>query len=984
MRGIRRAARFRRVGISLAACIALAMAQPVAADGLADEAELQFQLGADRYRTGDFRGALEHFLASNRLVPNANVVFNIARAYESLQRFADAHRYYVDALESTSLTPRVRTEIEGAIARIAPNVAVLRVETTPAGATIYIDRRDLGSRGRSPRALAFPAGRYRIIAELEGYEPAESDPIDAQLGSETPVRLELRRIVGNVRIEGDPGAVVHVDDEHGATACASPCNLELPPGPHTLYFSREGFQLSTRSVNVVARQTSTVRAALQAQVGTVVVSADERDALVEIDGRSVGFTPAVVPGVSVGRRHVRVSLRGYSSIERDVIVRAGQQAELLDLRLLPVREVTAVSRVAESIDDAPSSLSIIGSPELRAFAYPTIAESLRGIRGVYLSNDRAYVSAGIRGLGEPNDYGNRVLVLSDGASLNDNLLNSSYIGSDGRADLHDIERIEVIRGPGSLLYGTGAFSGVINLVTRRRDEPTSVHGGFGTYDNGVLTARAGFNVNFGRDRGVWASVSGARSDGFDLTMQVPDGMGGTTTRTANRVDSFAAVGTAGRAWWGPVTAQWFFHTREQHIPIGAVGTAFNDPRTNYWDSRYLGEVRFEPWLSRRVQLFTRVHANHYGFQGLYYYPKPSLEEYGGTWFGAEARILIFAFPGNRITIGGEGQYHPQADIWGCCQSDPNSGDALFGRRYINEHRPYAFGAGYAILDQRVTNWFRISAGARVDVYSTFGPIFVPRGALIFRPVTGGVLKVMGGRAFRAPSIYESYYNDGGVTQNPAVQPNRSLTLGPESVYSAEIEYSQRFLEDWVALAAVHASYVEGLVETVDDPTADCPTCTRYANGTAPIGTLGADLELRREFRQGWMITANASYQRAQYLDGVPYPASWVPNAPEFLAGARAIVPIVPGVATGAVRIAAETGRRVTNDVLPTAAGGSTAPAVLADAVISGNVARFGVRWAIGVYNLLDWRWSVPVTQTYLAPTMPQNGRTFRFDLVVTY
>src|SRR5258705_13040649 len=69
------------------------------ADGVADEAELQFQRGAEAYRKGDFTGALEHFLASNRLVRNRNVMFNIARAYEQLQRYADAYRYYVDALD---------------------------------------------------------------------------------------------------------------------------------------------------------------------------------------------------------------------------------------------------------------------------------------------------------------------------------------------------------------------------------------------------------------------------------------------------------------------------------------------------------------------------------------------------------------------------------------------------------------------------------------------------------------------------------------------------------------------------------------------------------------------------------------------------------------------------------------------------------------------------------------------------------------------
>src|SRR5690242_20154607 len=74
------------------------LASVARADGVADEAELQFQRGAEAYRKGDFTAALEHFLASNRLVRNRNVMFNIARAYEQLSRFADAYRYYVDAL----------------------------------------------------------------------------------------------------------------------------------------------------------------------------------------------------------------------------------------------------------------------------------------------------------------------------------------------------------------------------------------------------------------------------------------------------------------------------------------------------------------------------------------------------------------------------------------------------------------------------------------------------------------------------------------------------------------------------------------------------------------------------------------------------------------------------------------------------------------------------------------------------------------------
>src|SRR5262245_52990369 len=90
-----------RLALALAVATAsLSGAAPArAASGNADEADLHFTLGAEHYQKGEYREALEHFLASNRLVPNKNVVFNIARTYEKLGRFADAHRYYTDALE---------------------------------------------------------------------------------------------------------------------------------------------------------------------------------------------------------------------------------------------------------------------------------------------------------------------------------------------------------------------------------------------------------------------------------------------------------------------------------------------------------------------------------------------------------------------------------------------------------------------------------------------------------------------------------------------------------------------------------------------------------------------------------------------------------------------------------------------------------------------------------------------------------------------
>ena len=87
------------LALLLACALVAVFTRDARADDLADEADLQFQLGAARYRDGDYHGALEHFLASNRLVPNRNVSFNIASSFEKLKQYPAAFRYYTQALD---------------------------------------------------------------------------------------------------------------------------------------------------------------------------------------------------------------------------------------------------------------------------------------------------------------------------------------------------------------------------------------------------------------------------------------------------------------------------------------------------------------------------------------------------------------------------------------------------------------------------------------------------------------------------------------------------------------------------------------------------------------------------------------------------------------------------------------------------------------------------------------------------------------------
>ncbi|MFO0588985.1 MAG: TonB-dependent receptor [Polyangiaceae bacterium] len=978
---------FRRRSLRVLCGIACALlslhAGSAAADGTADEADLQFRLGKQEYKKGNFEQALAHFFASNRLVANRNVLFNIAGAEEALGRYADAHRYYVDAMAGETDSQK-RAEVQAGIDRVGPHVAVLDVKTDPPGATLFIERKDLGTVGTSPRPLALAAGKYRVLAELPGYEPETSSEVEAIVGKSTSVTLILRKVVGKVAIsvEGAKTAAVRVDDEDGPVACAAPCELSLVPGRHDLYFSADGYQGLQHTVVVEPRKTELVKGTLVSLTGTLVVRTEERGAAVKVDGKAIGFTPLVARDIPVGKRVVRVEMPGYRPYLTTLEIKPSGQVDLTSVALerldegVSLRQVSAASRTVESLDDAPSSVSLVEKPEIQAFGYPTIYEALRGVRGIALSNDRAYPTAQVRGIGQPGDYGNRFLVLSDGHVLNENVGASSFLAQEARADLGDVERIEIVRGPGSLLYGTGAISGVVNLELRPPDAPSEAHASMGVYDDNVAHARAGFTYNFGKGRSVWASVSAARSDGVDLPVPLP-GYPRDALPIAHRVDSFASIGTAGRATLGALTAQWFYHQREQILPVGAYGSTFDDPGSTLQDRRFSGEIRFEPRLRDDIQLFTRAHGNYYFAPEMYATSEGVYHEhYTGMWFGAEARLVVTPRPWLRFSVGADGQWSPEATMTGVVQSP--SGDAP----YLDEHHPYVAGALYATAEGAPRTWFRFSGGVRLNVYSTFGAVVLPRAALIFHPREDHVLKFMGGHAFRAPSVYELYYNDGGLTQLPGADPARGLMLKPESSWSAELEYSIRFARDWVALAAAHTTVIEGVIGLEEDtsPPKD-PTSApvvRYVNGKVPVFVVGGDVELRREWRGGLMLSAMYGYQRAQRADATEKDPV-LDNVPEHLASVRAVVPVLRDLLSVGLRATLEAPRRIRSD-----SDERTRPAVIGDATISGAITSTSLRYVLGVYNLADWRYEVPVDSTFASRTMLQNGRRFLLDVQYTF
>lgn len=938
------------------------------ADDVADEAELQFQLGAERYKVGDYLGALEHFLASNRLSPNPNVLFNVARCYEHLARFPDAFRAYVLARERAGANGSFAKQIDEAITRITPRVAVLDVRSEPAGATLYLDRKDLGARGNAPRLLGLAPGKYRVLAELPGYELATSDEIAIVEGSRTVVSLQLKPLLATVRVKADDsnvvGAEVRADRDDGEPICLAPCALTLPPGKHSLRLRREGYRPLELPLDLAPREQREVSPQLAVLTGTVVVDADLKDALIEVDGKSSGFTPSVLQ-VPVGRHVVRVSHAGYRAIERKVLV-ATDREQKLDLHLADAQEVTAASRSTETIDEAPASVSIVPGIELRAMGYPTIAEALRGVRGVSVTDDRAYTSLGIRGFARLGDYGNRVLVTVDGQPTNDNYIGSSYVGFDGRVDLEDVDRVEIVRGPGSALYGTSAFFGVVNLVTRGRDAPTHVEAGISAAEYGVSRARVHGTWKGAGDYGVWTSISlGGSPDGRNFTFpEYASQVAPVSDGHAVALDGFRAGTLNGRAWWRGVTLQWFYTDRDKAIPTGLSETTFASEGTRYRDRRAFAELRWDTKPTRDVVLTTRVHANLYAFDGRLAYAAADggdeHDRFRGLWGGVEERAVVSLGSMTRLTIGGELQRHFRAHQLGVRDD---------GSTILDRDDPFWIGAAYAVVDVTPSERLRVSPAVRVDTYSTFGTSANPRLSVVTRPWHDAVAKLFVGRAFRAPSVYELFY---------VAQTQRAADgLKPEDVWSTEIELSQRLTQTLVAVAAGYVNRVSGLIVLEGGGTRDAPNY--YANSPDRVQTVGGELELRRELRDGWMLSGQVSVQKTRYLDHASERRE-VPNSPELLAGLRGVVPIVARALLLSSRVSFIGPAWDRFERLSDPPQMQTRAAVVWDLVFSGQVESAGLRWNFGVYNLLDARWSAPVSGEHRQRTILQNGRTIYASL----
>lgn len=529
---------------------------------------------------------------------------------------------------------------------------------------------------------------------------------------------------------------------------------------------------------------------------------------------------------------------------------------------------------------APAVATLITAEDIKAMGATDLDEALESVPGLHVSHtaDRNFSTYSIRGInGNPSNP--QVLMLQNGIPIN-----TLFRGDKGQAwgsmPVENIARIEVIRGPGSALYGADAFSGVINIITKTAED---IKGGELGVRGGSFNSQSAWMLHGGKldEIEVAAYLRVGQTDGYRESISADaasrlDRIFGTHASRApgalqtghDDVDATLDLG------YGKWRARAGYKLRD-NLGLGAGVSYALDPVGSERSERFNADLS---WIDPRF-------ADNWGlgWSGSYLHYSEDASNY--NLFPPGTTFPTGSFPNGMI--GSPARWERQLRLSGYATYTGFSGHSLrlgLGHEDLDLYRvrtlknflltpggPVPTGAlsDYSDIQPHITPHRRINdyvylqdewslapdwsltAGLRHDNFSDFGGTTNPRLALVWDAALDVTAKLLYGQAFRAPSFTEQYGINPVANGNPA--------LKPESIRTLEAAFSWQARKDAQLNLSLFRYAMDDVIRSV--PNAVAGTGATFANTGKQHGH-GAELELLWDLMRNLRLTGNYAWQRS--------------------------------------------------------------------------------------------------------------------------
>ncbi|MFT4978207.1 MAG: outer membrane receptor for ferrienterochelin and colicin [Myxococcota bacterium] len=525
---------------------------------------------------------------------------------------------------------------------------------------------------------------------------------------------------------------------------------------------------------------------------------------------------------------------------------------------------TVASRYAQTVRQAPSIVTVITDEEIRRRGYRTLADVLRSSAGVYISVSSEGRSLGwLRGVTSGDN--NKILLLIDGVPFYDGVYTHAWI--DEYIPLVHVRQVEIIKGPGSVVYGTNAFAGVINIVTYTAAEVDG--GGFARAEAGSFDRRGGAVIagqRLGEQGAIRTYVRALETDGDGMD-RTPDGGYSVPALNPRRaVSAGVDVNLRGVTLrYDHLDYQHTYFVNSQDDLLTVLTESADENSLRYRNDFFSARADLRP--TQRLLLSPYGYAQKHTNNGSYgYFGEDALtrtlvdtikdtERYGA---GIQSRLRLGP---RHVTIGGLGFELDRVMTLEDRVFLDDTGEPVSPS--VFEAEPALIWDSFAFLQHTwtATWWLELTGGLRIDAHNYAGVFPSPRaGALLV--TDNGVVKLLYGRAFRAPSarelLVEVISDEDG--QNPFTASNPDLL--PETIDTLEVEFSGDPNERLSLRGSGYVSQIsDEITRATDDshPTLGSPY---YDNGS---GAQVAGVEGEASLHLSW-LRASGNYTFTQALD----------------------------------------------------------------------------------------------------------------------